>query len=67
MSSSKNSQSIKEKDFRHISILPILSKVYEKVILHEPNDYIEKASVYNSTQSGFGKGHLTQTLHLTEI
>ena len=55
---------ILEKDFRAISILPVLSKVYEKVILHQLNDYIEKSSVYNSTQSGFRKGHLTQTLLL---
>ena len=52
---------IKEKDFRLISILPVLSKVYEKVILHQLNDYIEKSSVYNSSKSGFRKGHSTQT------
>ena len=52
---------IKEKDFRLISILPVLSKVHEKVILHQLNDYIEKSSVYNSSKSGFRKGHSTQT------
>ena len=50
---------IKEKDFGPISILPVLFKVYAKV-----NDYIEKSSVYNSTQSGFWRGHSTQTLLL---
>ena len=50
---------IKEKDFRPISILPVLSKVNEKVILDQLNDYIEKSSVYKSTQSGFRKGHST--------
>ena len=55
---------IKEKDFKHISIFPVLSQVYEKVILHQRNDYIEKSSVYNSTQSGFHKCHSTQTLPL---
>ena len=55
---------IKEKDFTPISILPVLSKVYEKVILGQLNDYIGKSSVYNSTQSSFRKGHLTQTLLL---
>ena len=54
---------IKEKDFRPISILPVLSKVYEKVILHQL-DYIEKSSAFNSKQSGFRKGHSTQTLLL---
>ena len=52
---------IKEEDFRPISILPAPSKVYEKVIIHELNDYIEKSSVCNSTQSGFRKGHSSQT------
>ena len=36
---------IKEKDFKPISILPVLSKVYEKAILHQVNNYIEKSSV----------------------
>ena len=60
----KIDNTIKEKDFRSISILPVLPKVYEKVILHQLNDYIEKSSVYNLTQSGFRKGHSTQTLLL---
>ena len=51
---------IKVKDFRPISILPVLSKVYEKIILHQLNDYTEKSSVYNATQSGFCKGHSNQ-------
>ena len=55
---------IKEKDFRSISILHLLSKEYKKVILHQLNDCIEKSTVYNSTQSGFRKGHSTQTLLL---
>ena len=55
---------MKEKDFTPISILHVLSKVYEKVILGQLNDYIGKSSVYNLTQSSFRKGHLTQTLLL---
>ena len=55
---------IKEKDFRPISILPVLSKIYEKVILKQLYEYIERTSIYNSTQSGFRKGHSTQTLLL---
>ena len=52
------------KDFRPISISPVLSKVYEKVILHQLSDYIEKSSIYNTTQSGFRKGHSTSTMLL---
>ena len=55
---------IKEKDFRPISILPVLSKIYENVILKQLSEYIERTSIYNSTQSGFCKGHSTQTLLL---
>ena len=53
-----------EKDFRPISILPILSKVYEKVILQQLIAYIDKSAIYNTTQSGFRKGHSTQTMLL---
>ena len=55
---------VKEKYFRPISILSVLSKVYEKVILHQLNGYIGKSSVYISTQSWFHKGHSTRTLLL---
>ena len=55
---------INKRDFRPISILPVLSKIYEKVILKQLSDYIERTSIYSSTQSGFRKGHLTQTILL---
>ena len=47
-----------------ISILPILSKIYEKVILKQLFDCIERTSICNSTQSGFQKGYSTQTIVL---
>ena len=43
------------KDYRPISILPILSKVYEKQVLHQITDFIETQQVYNKHQSGYGK------------
>ena len=46
---SKIDDPIHEKDFRPISILPALSKIYEKIILKQPSAYIERTSVYNST------------------
>ena len=52
------------KDYRPISILPVLSKVYEKVILNRLSKYIKDQIIYNSTQSGFIKGHSTTTLLL---
>ena len=52
------------KDFRPISILSVLSKVFEKVVLSQLLNYIEKSAVYNPTQSGFRKRHSTATLPL---
>ena len=53
------------KDFRPISILPVLSKVYEEVILSQLLNYINKKSaVYNPTQPGFRRGHSTTTFLL---
>ena len=51
------------KDFRPVSILPVLSKVFEKIILMQILEHIE-SSVYNQTQSGFRKGHSTSTILL---
>ena len=36
----------------------------EKVILKQLSDYIERTSIYDSTQSGFRKGHSTQNILL---
>ena len=51
------------KDFRPVSILPILSKVFERVILNRILNFVE-SKVYNSTRSVFRKGHSTKTLLL---
>ena len=50
------------KDYRAISILPILSKVYEKQVLHQITDFTETQQVYNKHQSGYRKNHLTATI-----
>ena len=50
------------KDYRPISILPILSKVYEKQVLHQITDFIETQQVYNKHQSGYRKNHSTATI-----
>jgi len=53
---------IKIKDYRPISVLPVLSKVFERVILNQLCKFIEDKALYNETQSGFRKGHSTSTL-----
>ena len=49
--------------FRPISIICILSKVFERV-MHQLCHFLEVKSRYNQTQSGFRKGHSTTTLLL---
>ena len=52
------------KDFRPISILPIFSKIFERIIMRQLTKYIEDQSIYSITQSGFRKHHSTNTLLL---
>ena len=60
----KDFRPVTVKDFRPISILPVLSKVYEKVVLSQPLNYTEKSAVYKPTQSSFRKGRSTATILL---
>ena len=50
------------KDYRPISILPILSKIYEKLVLQQMTEFIEKQLIYHKHQSGYRKNHSTTTL-----
>ena len=45
------------KDYRPVSILPILSKIYERVALEEITNFIEKKLIYHHYQSGYHKNH----------
>ena len=60
----KIDNTITAKNFRPTSSLPVLSKLYEKVILSQLMNYTEKSAVYSPTQSGFRKGHSTTTFLL---
>ena len=51
-------------DYRPISILPILSKVLERIILQQLAEHIEEKSIYLESQSGFRKSHSTITVLL---
>lgn len=55
-------------DLRPISILPVLSKVIEKIVLKQIENYIEMNNIIPKFQSGFRKGHSTETalLHVTD-
>ena len=49
------------KDYRPVSILPILSKIYVRVVLEQITNIIEKKLVYHHYQSGYRKNHSTAT------
>ena len=49
---------------RPISILPVLSKVSEKLVAQQIVDYIELNQSLKQTISGFSKGHSTTTVLL---
>ena len=48
-------------DLRGISILPVLSKVYEKLVLRQMAEFIDSKHLLPSHMSGFRKGHSTTT------
>lgn len=48
-------------DLRPISLLTILSKIFEKIIYQQVSDYVLTNNILPATQSGFRKGHSTAT------
>ena len=61
----KNPSSVS--DFRPISLLPILSKVFEKIIHTKLTSYLHDNALLNVHQAEFTKSHSTQTLLLKVI
>ena len=50
------------RDYRPVSFLPMLSKIYERVVLEQMTNIIEKKLIYHHYQSGYRKNHSTATL-----
>jgi retron-type reverse transcriptase len=50
-----------ESDYRPISILPVLSKIIEKVVHRQLSDFLDSNAVLSPLQSGFRSGHSTTT------
>lgn len=48
------------KDFRPISILPAFSKVMERIVCEQMQEYLEEANLYDPYQSVYRKGYSTQ-------
>ncbi len=49
---------------RPISILPVLSKVYEKLVHRQVVEFIETRTIFKDNISGYRKGHSTTTVLL---
>ncbi|XP_015748562.1 PREDICTED: RNA-directed DNA polymerase from mobile element jockey-like [Acropora digitifera] len=50
--------------YRPIAILPVLSKVYERLVLSQLLEYVELEGLFQGTTSGYRKGHSTSTVLL---
>ena len=48
-------------NYRPISVLPLVSKIFEKIIYHQLYDYLQENSLLNTYQSGFRSMHSTLT------
>ena len=49
-------------DYRPISILPVLSKIFERLIMKQLCNFIEINKIYSSTQAGYRRNHSTNTV-----
>ena len=58
---SKVSQPKTDQDYHPISILPALSKVFERLVSHQVNADIKDLALFNDDITGFRKGHSTTT------
>lgn len=63
----KVSQPTDMKDLRPISILPLMSKIIEKVVSMQMVHFLEEHKILPSKQSGFRTGYSTSTLLLDVI
>ena len=60
----KNDHPRTSDDYRPISVLPVLSKIYERLVCRQFIKFIERNHVYKDTMSGFRSNHSTDTLLL---
>ena len=54
----KTREKISKKDYRPVSLLPIISKLYEKIMYNQINSYVD--NFLSSYLFGFRKGHSTE-------
>jgi len=48
-------------NYRPISILPVVMKIFEKIVNHQISEFIDSNNLITNFQSGFRKNHSTDT------
>ena len=51
-------------DYRPVSVLPLFSKVYERLVAKQLCTFLERSCTLKDTMAGFRKSHSTNTLFL---
>ena len=56
-------------DYRSVSILPVLSKIFERLVMNQTVDFIEKEQILNEKVCGCRKGHsmVTALLNIKDM
>ena len=57
----KSGERTNVKNFRPISVLPVLNKIFETLLFKRLNSFVENNSVLNDFQHGFRRGYSTET------
>ena len=61
----KKEAKTKPKNYRPISVLPLLSKIIERIIHNQTQEFLDKNNILYKYQSGFRKHHSTDTCLFT--
>lgn len=54
-------------NYRAISILPVVTKVFEKLVHQQLYVYLQKHKILHQAQSGFRPGHTTQDMIVASV
>ena len=57
----KKGSKIEPKNYRPISLLPLVSKIFEKIVHYQTQDYLDTHKILYKYQSGFRTKHSTDT------